>query len=133
MTKRKNQGPEQDYETGYGRPPKKHQFRKGQSGNPCGRPKGSKSLKTVVPRVLSERVRVREGEHTRDLSKLEAMVLALANAAMKGKVEAFSRLEPYANPPGTTDQETHLAASDEDILKNFLDRERRRSDHDGGT
>ena len=28
------------YDVGYGKPPKKHRFRKGQSGNARGRPKG---------------------------------------------------------------------------------------------
>ena len=30
---------EKDYEVGYKKPPKKNQFKKGQSGNPKGRPK----------------------------------------------------------------------------------------------
>jgi Family of unknown function (DUF5681) len=29
----------QDYEVGYGKPPKTSQFKKGESGNPSGRPK----------------------------------------------------------------------------------------------
>ena len=31
-----------DYEVGYGKPPKEHRFKKGQSGNPRGRPKDAK-------------------------------------------------------------------------------------------
>jgi phage terminase large subunit-like protein len=35
-----------DYEVGYGKPPASSRFRKGQSGNRSGRPKGTKNLKT---------------------------------------------------------------------------------------
>ena len=35
--------PVSNYEVGYGKPPRKTQFAKGQSGNPKGRPKGSKN------------------------------------------------------------------------------------------
>ena len=42
-----------DYEIGYGRPPKHTQFKKGQSGNPEGRPKGIKSLSTELDDELS--------------------------------------------------------------------------------
>lgn len=31
------------YDVGYGRPPEETRFKKGQSGNPRGRPKGSKT------------------------------------------------------------------------------------------
>ena len=44
----------EDYEIGYGRPPKSRQFKKGRSGNPKGRPKGSLNLKTIVRRELAE-------------------------------------------------------------------------------
>lgn len=42
-----------DYEIGYGKPPKQTQFRKGQSGNPRGRPKRKKPAlrKVVLPRA----------------------------------------------------------------------------------
>ena len=35
-------------DVGPGRPPLEHQWRPGQSGNPRGRPRGSKSLKTLI-------------------------------------------------------------------------------------
>lgn len=36
------------YDIGFGRPPKKNQFKKGQSGNPKGRPRGSKNKPKFV-------------------------------------------------------------------------------------
>jgi len=33
-----------DYEVGYKKPPKQGRFKKGQSGNPRGRPSGTKNL-----------------------------------------------------------------------------------------
>lgn len=43
---------------GYGKPPKNCQFTKGKSGNPKGRPKGSKNLASIVLRESRQRVRV---------------------------------------------------------------------------
>ena len=43
-----------DYEVGYGKPPRKSQFKPGQSGNPKGRPKGRKGFSTILVEELSE-------------------------------------------------------------------------------
>ena len=45
-----------DYDVGYGKPPRHTRFKKGQSGNPRGRPSGSKNLATVLSEALNELV-----------------------------------------------------------------------------
>ena len=44
------------YEIGYKKPPKHSQFKKGQIANPLGRPRGAKSLSTLVDEALSAQI-----------------------------------------------------------------------------
>lgn len=80
-----------DYPVGYGRPPKKNQFRPGHSGNPRGRPRGSKNAATVLNQVLAEKVTVNENGRRRRVTKLEAAFKQVVNRAAAGEVTA-SRL-----------------------------------------
>ena len=45
-------------EIGYGKPPKKHQFKKGVSGNPRGRPKGKSSLLSDLNKIVNQKISV---------------------------------------------------------------------------
>jgi hypothetical protein len=74
----------QTFSVGYGRPPVHSRFKPGQSGNPKGRRKGQRNVRTVVDGELSQRITVREGNRTRSLTKLDAFVVTLVNAALKG-------------------------------------------------
>jgi hypothetical protein len=69
---------------GYGRPPKDRQFKPGVSGNPKGRPKNSRNLKTILQQALTSGVTIREGSSTRRVSKLEGVVLRQIESALKG-------------------------------------------------
>ena len=81
-----------DYEVGYGKPPKHTRFQPGQSGNPRGRPKGTKNLKTDLMEELGEKILVREGDHARQVSKQRALVKTLLTRALKGDVRAANLL-----------------------------------------
>ena len=49
-----------DYVVGYARPPKATQFAAGKSGNPKGRPKGSRTVGAILQGILSQKIAVTE-------------------------------------------------------------------------
>jgi hypothetical protein len=77
---------------GYGKPPRHTRFKKGQSGNPTGRPKGTPNFATALERALGEQVVVNEGGQRRTVSKLEATVTQLVNKATMGDPRATKQL-----------------------------------------
>jgi len=81
-----------DTDVGYGRPPKRNRFRKGQSGNPKGRPKGKLNLATLLERAQLELVIVNENGTRRKVTKIEAACKQLANKAASGDLIALKLL-----------------------------------------
>ena len=89
-------GGKQNSAVGYRRPPVSRQFKPGQSGNPKGRPKGRKNFTTIFVDVLSRRIKVRDKNRPRTLSKLEAMIEIMTNKAVAGDPHAFARIVQIA-------------------------------------
>jgi uncharacterized protein Veg len=81
-----------DYEVGYGKPPQNTRFKKGQSGNPCGRAPGAKNLKTLLIETLNEPVVVTENGGRKRISKRQATFKQLVNEAAKGNWRALKLL-----------------------------------------
>ena len=81
-----------DYEVGYGKPPRHTRFKKGQSGNPRGRPSGSKNLSTLLSEVLNELVVVAESSGRRKITKRRAIIMQLVNQAAKADWRATKLL-----------------------------------------
>ena len=80
-----------EYEVGYKKPPVKSQFKKGVSGNPKGRPKGSKNLETFLVEELSQQIIINEGGRKKEVSKLEALVKQIVNKAIQGDYRAVAQ------------------------------------------
>ena len=77
-----------EYKVGYGKPPKSRQFRRGKSGNPKGRPRGSLKLATDLAAELNEQITVREDGKPRRVSKQRALIKSLMAKALQGDVRA---------------------------------------------
>ncbi|SRR5260370_28414782 len=77
---------------GYKHPPQAHQFRRGQSGNPNGRPKGARNFKSELREELSELIRVRDGDREVEVSKQRALIKRLVASAIEGNERAAATL-----------------------------------------
>ena len=81
-----------DYDVGYGKPPMHTRFKLGQTGNPQGRPKGSKNLKTDLLEELAETMRITEGGQERRISKQRALIKAQVARGIKGNDRAAAKI-----------------------------------------
>ena len=74
------------YEVGYGKPPKKTQFKPGQSGNPKGRTKGSKNgIYAYIQRELNSSITLTDGSK---ITKEQGFARQLTNKALRGDIQS---------------------------------------------
>jgi len=113
-----------DYIVGYGRPPRATQFASGKSGNPRGRPKGSRTVGAILQDILRQKIAVSENSKTRRLAALEVMLRRLVNDAMRSDAKAMKLLlalvERYAETTEAKVQLGELLAEDQAILAQYL-------------
>mgnify|MGYP000126707642 CR=1 FL=1 len=81
-----------DDEVGYGKPPKHSRWKKGQSGNPRGRPKGSRGLKTDLHAELVSRMEIQMNGQRVSGTKQQLMLKTLTARAAAGDVRAIKAL-----------------------------------------
>lgn len=81
---------------GYRRPPRHSRFRKGQSGNPSGRRKGS-GIRSALEKVLDRKVTATVDGERRKVPLTEALVLQLAQKALAGDVRSIREVLKIAD------------------------------------
>jgi Family of unknown function (DUF5681) len=112
-----------------GNPPKHTQFRKGTSGNPRGRPKGSKNLSTYLMEAARDQVTATVGGRTRTISKLQATTMQLATKAAGGDQAAIGRFldwidEIETRAASVKPTQFPLSAPDIEVIRAAYDRMR---------
>lgn len=114
------------YAVGYCTPPRHTQFRKGQSGNPRGRPKGSQNTSIVLQKVARQRVKVTSNGVSRLVSKLEAAATQLSNQAASGDPRAIreflSLLRSCEEPAQVSPTHAGSQEIDRTVMGNVLKR-----------
>lgn len=74
---------------GYCNPPKATQFKKGKSGNPGGRPKGSHSIQSLFAKHLGKRIPVKINGNSTTMEQREAIVTRIVEQAKAGDANAI--------------------------------------------
>ena len=121
-------------ESGYKNPPKHTRFQKGRSGNPAGRPKGSKNTLKLLDAVLEQKIKIQQEGKTISITKKQAMLMQLVNAAVKGEIKAIAALFPYMMQLDMKEEQSletnKLSLKDEEILQQFLEENKQESKND---
>jgi hypothetical protein len=89
------------YTVGKGRPPVATRFKPGRSGNPKGRPKGSKNAQGLAKAELSRKVVVTVNGRKKSMTVAEIASRRLGDKAMTGDAKAFSFLIAIAGVGGS--------------------------------
>lgn len=108
---------------GYGKPPRTHQFKPGQSGNPKGRPRDAKNEAAILRALLNRKIDVREGGRVRKITVLEAILLRFTEDALKGNTKTAAFLfNRYANVEPDEAHDSDLSAADRQVLDKLIRR-----------
>ena len=115
------------YDIGYGKPPLHGQFKDGVSGNPSGRKKGLRSLKTDLEAELLETITVTKNGQLLKLSMQQLMIKALTAKAAKGDTKAIGQLIDLIRDifglgvESGTDRE-QVSADDDEVIQGYIAR-----------
>lgn len=110
-------------DVGFARPPREHRFKAGQSGNPKGRPKGSKNESTLLREILQRTIETRAGGRSRKISILEGILRRVVEDSLRGNIKSAAFvLNRYAAMVSGDLQPADMSDDDREILEAFAQR-----------
>lgn len=108
------------------RPPRKGQFQPGQSGNPRGRPKGSRNIRTHVIELLGAKISVIEGGRSKNIPRAKAIAIQLVNLAAKGDPKGLAAILTLTRESdeaiGQARPSPLMQIEDEEVMKDIIER-----------
>lgn len=104
---------------GYKKPPENTRFKKGKSGNPRGRPRKPEDLNTVLNRVLTRKVRLKDNDQT--LPIREALIWKLRDLALQGDRQALALQRRIIDESGIADPNANSAEKEKQEVLRFLE------------
>jgi transposase len=105
---------------GYASPPENHQFKKGKSGNPKGRPKKKVDEFTILQRVLKRKVNIKGEDRKIPISA--ALIHKLLELALSGDRRALDRQRRILSEAASKDDGIDLEETRDRFLKFFENR-----------
>ncbi len=116
FTALKSQNPDRSYEVGYGKPPATSRFVKGKSGNPRGRPKGSKNqmpalneerLRDIVLAEAYRTIKVKDGTKDVSVPMAQAVMRSIAVNAVRGDQRSQKMFTDLVNTTEAKNKKLH--------------------------
>jgi hypothetical protein len=119
---------------GYGRPPRHSRFNPGVSGNPTGRPKGSRNWLVDLINELQADIEISENGRNVRISKQRAVLRTLIDTAAKGDTRAAtSVLQLCARVLAPSDRFEGFSDAEKAAIEHYLERKAERLDPKGDT
>jgi hypothetical protein len=84
-----------EYKVGNKKPPKDKRFKKGSSGNPAGRPRGTQNFQTLLAAEFNSPMKIQEAGKLKTVTKLQAVAKQVASKVLNADAKTLLKFMPF--------------------------------------